>query len=293
MTTDPSLAPDSVDWPIRLLDAAELPRCMDLAMSRAWPREERKWWLLFEIGRVYGLEDPSGALIGTVVRIPFGAGLASIGMMVVASGYERRGLGGRLMSHALDQAGDAIVYLAATEFGRPLYTRLGFTATGTITRHEGYFKQAESRSTLRGGRSIRPAGPEDLDRIGRLDAAVTGADRSELITRLSSFAEQVSVLADGPEILGYAAAWRNNDITVIGPVIAPDQLGAQALIAELAAPADGLVRLEVEGHRTEFAAWAKGCGLDVGSANTNMIYRANALPGDRSRFFAPTLTAIG
>ena len=58
----------------------------------------------------------------------YGSDLAAIGMMLVADRHGRKGLGGRLLRHALAQAGDAVVYLTATAYGRPLYERLGFRA---------------------------------------------------------------------------------------------------------------------------------------------------------------------
>ena len=56
----------------------------------------------------------------------YGGGLAAVGMMLVAAQREGRGLGRRLMTHLLDRAGDATVFLTATPLGRPLYEKLGF-----------------------------------------------------------------------------------------------------------------------------------------------------------------------
>lgn len=112
----------TADLPVRQLSVGDLSACLDLAADRNWTREERKWRLLFEVSEIYGLDDPAGGgLAGAVVLTRYGPDLAAIGMMLVAARYGRRGLGSRLMTHALEQAAGAVVYLTATEFGRPLY----------------------------------------------------------------------------------------------------------------------------------------------------------------------------
>src|SRR5882724_590787 len=42
-----------------------------------------------------------------------------ISMVLVATRYNRQGLGRRLMTHALAEAGDAVVLLNATDLGQP------------------------------------------------------------------------------------------------------------------------------------------------------------------------------
>ena len=138
------------DLPVRQLNAADLPACLDLAADRNWTREKHKWQLLFEVSDVYGLDDPAGGgLAGAVVLTRYGPDLAAIGMMLVAARYGRRGLGSRLMNHALEQAAGAVVYLTATEFGRPLYQRLGFRAVDVSVAHAGLLRPARRGPVLR------------------------------------------------------------------------------------------------------------------------------------------------
>ena len=79
------------DLPVRQLNAADLPACLDLAADRNWTREKRKWRLLFEVSDIYGLDDPAGGgrLAGAVVLTRYGPDLAAIGMMLVAVGWAR------------------------------------------------------------------------------------------------------------------------------------------------------------------------------------------------------------
>ncbi len=271
---------------IRELTTGDLEACLELAADRGWGREERKWRFLLECGRGHGIVDHGGELVATAVLTGYGTRTAAISMVLVASRYGRRGLGGRLVRHVAEQAGEATVFLNATEMGRPLYERLGFRATNGVAMHLGTFTGRAS------GRS-RPAGPEDLKAVAGLDAEVLGADRSALLTRYAGFAEQIRVIEDGHRVTGYAGMWRNVGNTVVGPVVAANLTDARALIADLASRAEGAVRLEVEDRRVKLAEWLHRHGVTATMRTSDMVLGDRTLPGDRRRFFAPVMSALG
>ncbi|WP_067185519.1 GNAT family N-acetyltransferase [Microtetraspora niveoalba] len=273
-------------FPVRLLDVTDLPACLRLAEDREWSPEERKWRLLFEVGDVYGVDDPDGGLAAAVVCTRFGQEISAIGMMLVAKRRERRGLGGALLRYALDRAGTATAWLTATAYGRPMYERLGFRAIGECATHVG-----EATGLTRG--TSRPATPSDLSAILALDAEVFGAPRGELLTRLQAFSERFRVV-DGPDggLSGFAGAWRNLGETVLGPAIAQDADTALGLLSDLASEVEGPVRIDIDTSRSELLAWAKEHGLHHSFSTTIMEYGA-PLPGDRSRLFTPVMVALG
>ncbi|MBG0833015.1 GNAT family N-acetyltransferase [Planomonospora sp. ID67723] len=271
---------------IRELTVDDLEACLDLADGRNWGREERKWRFLLEGGEGYGITTPAGELAATTVLTRYGLRTAAISMVLVAERYGRQGLGGRLVSHVAERADGATVFLNATAMGRPLYERLGFRATAAVAMHLGVF-------TGRAAGVSRPATPGDLKEIADLDAEVMGADRSALLTRYAAFAEELRVIDDGRKITGYAGRWRNVNNTVIGPVVAADLAGARALIADLASRTEGPVRVEVEEDRAELAAWLDDHGMPAGMRTSDMVLGGGPLPGDRSRFFAPVMSALG
>ncbi|GLX01344.1 GNAT family N-acetyltransferase [Microtetraspora sp. NBRC 16547] len=270
---------------VRLLDVTDLPECLRLAEDREWAPEERKWRLLFEVGDVYGIDDPDGGLAGTVVSTRFGREVAAIGMMLVAKRHERRGLGSALMRYALDRSGTASAWLTATAYGRPMYERLGFRGIGQCATHVGQVTGL-SRGTS------RPAEPSDLPAILALDAEVFGAPRVELLTRLQSFSERFRVV-DGPSgLAGFGGAWRNMTETVLGPMIAQDADVALELLSDLASEVEGPVRVDIDTSRPELLAWAERHGLTHSFSTTIMEY-GEALPGDRTRLFTPVMVALG
>jgi GNAT superfamily N-acetyltransferase len=273
------------DAPVRRLGVGELADCVRLAVSRDWLPDEDKWELFFQVGAVYGIDDPAGGLAGMVVLTRYGADVAVVGMMVVAERFARQGLGTRLMTHVLREAKTAGLWLAATEMGRPLYEKLGFRVIGRSTQHFGRFEHRPVKASRR-------MSTEDLKELVELDAEVFGAPRTELLARLTTFADQIRVI-DGPAgPVGYAAAWPSSGTTVIGPVIASDLDMALTLIVELAGDVDGYVRLDLDHSRPDLLAWADEHGMELGSTTDVMVF-GDQLPGDRDRLFNPVMTALG
>ncbi|WP_188187671.1 GNAT family N-acetyltransferase [Nonomuraea sp. SYSU D8015] len=265
----------------RRLTTDDLDDCARLAKDRGWLPERHKWRLLLEIGEPYGIDAPDGdGLAATNVLTCYGDDHAVISMVLTAARFERRGLGRRLMEHVLERAGARTVSLYATEYGRPLYERLGFRAVGVAAKHGGVFTGEPSGRTRR-------ATPDDLDAILALDAELFGTDRSAALRRMFTFGEQVRI-ADG----GFGHCWRNDDNTVIGPVVARDEETARALIGDLAREVDGEVRMDFDLAHESMIRWAGEHGITEAWRVTRMV-RGGGLPGDRARQFLPFMQALG
>ena len=302
--------------PIRRLGPGDLRRCVALSVDRGWSPERAKWALLLECSEAFGVDAPDeavprgGRLAGAVVLTRWGPDLASVGMMLVATRYARRGLGRALMEHLLAEAGDATVTLFATDLGRPLYEKLGFASVRQSVSFVGTFR---SGPAVPGGRAglgvpaarpgqtgpggpaecVRPATDADLPSILAVDRAAFGADRGRVLSRLPGFAERMAVLENGQGIDGYAAAWRNlPSSAIIGPVVAPDADAAKRLIMDLAATVTGNVRLDLNPDRPELPAWAHAHGLQPVSRTILMAHGELADRGQPDRLFTPISVAL-
>ena len=283
--------------PVRRLGLADVPHCLDLAQDRSWPREERKWRLLLENGEGFGIDAPDGrGLAGTAVLTRYGTTAAAVGMMLVASRYGGRGLGRRLLKHVLAEAGDATVFLCATEYGRPLYEKLGFETVGVVEARVGRFHAGDGPygEADPGRNATRLAEPgRDLAALCALDVEVFGADRSRLLARLFAFAEQVRVAERDGEITGYGAAWRSGDRLFVGPIVAEDDATVRTLVTGLARGADVRIRLDLHRRHEELVSWFDGHGLARSSTTSFMVHGGRPLPGDRSRLVASFMSALG
>jgi ribosomal protein S18 acetylase RimI-like enzyme len=278
--------------PIRRLSPADLAACVELAADRGWPPERNKWKLLFAVAEAYGVDDPAGGLAAMAVLTRYGRRLAAVGTMVVASRFGHRGLGRRLMTYLLDQAGPAVVYLAANSrsYGHALYQALGFQSIDTVTRHAGRFAP-RPHAALPG--RVRPASASDREPVAGLDRTVFGADRGHVLTELFGFAERILVAEDSRgSLAGFAATWRNEDDLMIGPLVAADLAVATALITAAAAEENGSVRVDIRGCHLELATWAAARGL-LPSGSATLMVHGGSLPGERGKLFAPVSGAIG
>lgn len=276
------------DLGVRRLTAADRSRCSALAVSREWGAEEKKWELLFELGEVYGVEEPDGDLIATSVLTRYGADLAAVSMVLVAKDYERRGFGTKMVRHALEQADGSCVTLHAVQPGRPLYEKLGFKRFGVMEAHLGTFDPTGARVG-----QTDEASPADYAEIARLDRDAYGADRSALMARLPHLAERIRVLrGEDGKLTGYGATWRNGETTVIGPVVAPDVAAARDLVTDLAVGVEGPVRMDINHECDDLSAWACGHGLQPTYSCTHMAHGPK-MPIDQSRLHAPLMCALG
>ncbi|MFF9319957.1 GNAT family N-acetyltransferase [Streptomyces sp. NPDC014735] len=277
---------------IRRLTPGDLVACADLCEDRGWPRDEHRWGLLLAAGTGYGIDDPEGdgGLIATCVVTSYGPRLAAIGMLLVAGSHARQGLGQRLMRHVIDETDGASLILYATSEGRPLYEQLGFKAVGRTERVTGPFRRTDD-----GGCAvdIRPATADDLRALVRLDTDVFGSDRTHVLARLPAYADHLRVAEDDGELVGYAASWPSAGTQVIGPLIAPDSLTAQALVASLTEVTDLPLRADLDARHTELLSWLKECGLRAVSETTVMTCGIPDLPGDWTRRYAPLTVAMG
>ncbi|WP_327235635.1 GNAT family N-acetyltransferase [Streptomyces sp. NBC_01317] len=280
--------------PIRRLTLADLTACADLAEERGWAREEHKWGLLLTAGTGYGIDAPEGkGLAAMCVTTSYGPALTTFGMMIVAGRFGRQGLGRRLLTHAMREAGDIPFALYATAQGRPLYEQLGFHAVGDTHTVRGPFRSPEPPTATSGTATTRPATADDLSALVRLDNEVFGIDRTHLLARLPSFTDRLRVAENGTTITGYAGIWPSTSCDVVAPLIAQDTDTAYALIHALAAGTDRPVRLDIDARHTDLLDRLKHSGLDLISSTTTMTRGIPDLPGDLTRRFAPLNLAMG
>lgn len=278
--------------PIRRLGPADLKRCVALSLDRGWSPERAKWSLLLTASEVLGIDAPDGrGLAGAVVLTRWGPDLASVGMMLVAARYGRRGLGRALMEHLLAAAGeDAVVTLFATDMGRPLYEKLGFTPVRRNVSFVGRFRPSPGTDSPA---VVRLAGQADMPAILAVDRTAFGADRGAIVGRLPGFADRIAVIENGHGIVGYGAAWRNHvTSTVIGPLVAPDAGAATRLIAELAARVETPVRLDLDPDRPELPAWAHAHGLEPVSRTVVMAHGDLKPRGTPECLYTPISVAL-
>lgn len=225
---------------IRLLHLAHLPDLFALSTAAGWNQTPEDWRRLLELEPqgCFGVEQ-DGHVVASATALTYGEELAWIGMVLTLPEYRGRGYATLLMKRSIDycrQRGVRTVRLDATEMGRPLYERHGFTPEYAVERWQG-----ELSATV----------PRIYEPDLALDRLAFGADRRRLLEktgcarpgRVASYIGPVTArsAAEAREIILHGGASGPCFWDIPGPNAA-----AQALARELGfRPVRRLVRMRL------------------------------------------------
>ena len=232
-----------------------------------------------------------GREVATVTTCIFGS-IGWIAMVLVDHEYRHRGIGTRLVQHALqflDQRCIPTARLDATALGRPIYERLGFVAEYELMRMEGLATRVDREHPLGSASQVRPgagsdspslaagalskSGVEHLETLVRWDQQATGTLRERLLSRLLSEAASQSYLAGGPgDPGGYVISRYGSRAAHLGPAVAFSPSAGRALLDRAAADWAGQrISVDVPSDHREAARWAEDHGLTCQRSFTRMV----------------------
>ena len=106
-------------------------------------------------------------------------------MIIVRQSERGQGIGCKLMSSLMDEAGDRELRLVATKAGVPLYEKLGFESEGEIFQCQGEIASVELPDE-----EISPARPGDTDAIIAARGLKQVSDSGELAAMVDAVIEQ-------------------------------------------------------------------------------------------------------
>ena len=178
----------------------------------------------------YGRRDDSALFVAEVEGKIAGCGGATVfpgtpatgwvHCIVVRPEHRRAGLGRWLTEAAIEWLrgrSAATVLLLATDAGRPIYQRLGFTAG----ERYGSFSSPTAGGAV--GAEIRPMTTDDLPEVRALDRAATGEDRAGFIESLVT-SGWVTTRAGAIDAFHLACPWGG------GPSVARDVVSGCEMI---------------------------------------------------------------
>ncbi len=248
---------------------------MKLVTDRGWSWTPAQWEVLLALGPGYGAFDETG-LLGTTLVTPY-AEMQAISGVLVGSRAGRRGVATALVSHVL-ATGPSVLY--ATAMGEPLYERLGFHPVGRASAHHGELDGSATGVT-------RLATPDDLPSVVAMDKAASGFTRKAFWAHVfGSSSSYTAHMAND----GFVCTRRNDEMLVIGPLVAPNASAACEMIVDVAAGA-GRVRVDVSDQ--DVAEFLLSRGFEVRGGCALMVHGVEDVGGDRGRYFAPASLALG
>lgn len=253
----------------RQIETRDLTTAHQLSQEAKWPHRLEDWQFIHELG-VGFVAEKDNEVVGTALCWKYAEDHASLGMVIVSPAHQGAGIGKELMNLLFKELGSRIVFLNATQAGKPLYEKLGFKPTGSfIHQHQGA-AFTTPLIPLEPGQRLRPIGQGDIEALTDLSATANGLHRPELFKALLDCAEGIAV-DNGKEIEGFAFYRRFGRGYVIGPVVAATQAQAKALISHWVNSNTGIfIRIDIN-NTTGLSPWLVELGLLQVDTSLSMV----------------------
>ena len=217
---------------LRTAGTDDLPRVAELRERVGWAVHEWALRAVLDPPHARCLVAVNGAnhVIGVGSGISYGA-LGVVGNMIVDPSHRRRGIGAAILEGVvdfLDERGCSRLELSATDAGRPLYEKYGFTLSGP-----GVSAVVPRRACAvgDGAAELTDAGPASLAELIAYDAPRFGGDRGPLIaSMLADTARPLVVARREGAVAGWA--WVRPDADRVGPLVADTPDVAAVLVGD-------------------------------------------------------------
>lgn len=243
---------------MRAMTGEDVHAAAELCIEQQWPHREEDIALFLSIGEGI-VAEVDGRVVGTIMGWKFGESFATLGLVIVTSAMQGKGLGRKLMDAMLEHLTGRTVILNATAEGLPLYRKLGFEELGVVCQHQAV-APAQPLVELRPGERVRPMGAADGEALEALYARASGMERKAVLDAFQAEGSTV-VLCREHEQTGFAVLRRFGRGWAIAPVIAPDLTGAKALIAHwLGTQSGSFCRLDIP-ESSGLGPWLEELGL--------------------------------
>ena len=260
-----------------------------LSLSVNWPHRPEDIDLLLTIGHGFIARDQVRRPLGMGMYMSYGSTEAMVGMMITHSRLQAGGLGREILARIEETLDGYRLRLNATRQAWRLYRAAGFQDAGTVVQYQGTAGRTEAVETP----GLRPGRPEDLTDILALDRATFGADRAHVIRALHALS-QVHVIEDAGKLVGFAFCRPFGRGRVLGPLAAPTETQAIALIAPFVQAFSGqFLRLDADGRHRDLGHWLNASGLASYDTVVPMTKGAPFGPEDAPTVYALAGQALG
>jgi GNAT superfamily N-acetyltransferase len=277
------------------LTTAELGDAEALVTEAGWNQTAADWRIFLELGTVHAVRA-GGRVVATAATLPY-QGFGWISMVLVTAEHRRRGLASLLMRRCIDAlvASGRVPVLDATPDGRQVYRQLGFQDTWgfqRLTLRER--RAARIVAPLSDGTIIKPITDAIWPALCRYDAAAFGADRIALLARLRTRLPAAALYAErAGEITGLLLGRDGRTSCQLGPLVAEDDMVAQALLARALDAVKGPVYIDLADAKTATRQWLETLGFTAQRPLTRMVFERREAFDDPARTYAVAGPELG
>lgn len=263
----------------RTASLAELDTILGWAAAEGWNPG-------LEDAAAFQAADPQGFFVATVAGRPVAAisvvnhtaDFAFLGLYLVIPEHRGKGIGYGLWQHAMTHAGARVVGLDGVPDQQSNYVASGFAHAGATTRFAGIVE-----GQVQAG--MRAATVENLHMLIDWEASFSGVAKPAYLSAWCAQAPtRKTWLLEGPDgVVGACTVRQCREGAKIGPLMARDQAGAEALLRHAAAGVEGPLVLDVPQASAPLAALCREWGMEAGF-HTARMYRGKAPTGAEGYF---------
>ncbi|MEM9783665.1 MAG: GNAT family N-acetyltransferase [Pseudomonadota bacterium] len=271
----------------RAMTQDELAGVLDWAAAEGWNPG-------LEDAAAFFAADPAGFFVATnatqavaaISVVNHSDDFAFLGLYLCRPEYRGQGIGLALWQHALAHAGGRTVGLDGVADQQANYEKSGFVHAGGTTRFSG-----KLQGVLYGG--VRAAREEDIDELVDREADACGWRKPAYLSAwFRNNAQRKTYLYDAKgETEGFATVRQCREGAKIGPLVAPDEEVAYALLLHCAAAFGEDIVIDVPATSTRLRGMVEELGLSPGFETARMYKGEARTP--RSELYAVTSLELG
>lgn len=270
---------------LRPMKDGDLEAVAALSRRTLWPLRADEWGDLARNGLAV-VAEAHGQVAGAGVAWRLDEDCAAIGGVLALPGHA--GLEARIVAHLLAQLPEASVFVHSAH--PAVYEEAGFVFSRRLQQHQGLASMAPLVALDQGDR-VRPLGRGDAERLSTLDARASGYPRGQAIRRLLDSGRCV-ILENEGTAKGYAFCRECGPGFIIGPVAAPSQSGALALMSHWINQAAGrTVRIDVP-QDSGLSPWLESIGLTQQRSISTLVRGTPYTPADTPFLWAMLLQSL-
>jgi GNAT superfamily N-acetyltransferase len=270
---------------IERLAPTDLADAEALVAEAGWNQVAADWRIFLDFGTAYAVRS-GGRVIATAATLPYGR-CAWISMVLVSAAHRRQGLATRLLHRCISdiKASGLVPVLDATPAGVKVYAPLGFEAAWSFAR------LASQRRSIAAPQAdeiaIRPISDDEWITLCAYDAAIFGADRSDVLARMRGRLPAANLFAQrGGRIAGLLLGRDGRTAAHLGPLIAEDDAIAKALLAQALRVIEGAVYIDVADAKSDVRRFLEASGFAAQRPFTRMLLGRRESFDDLSRTYA-------
>jgi ribosomal protein S18 acetylase RimI-like enzyme len=275
-------------------DRNDIPGIIDLSTLVNWDYDKYEIGTVMSSGKIFGHKNSEGKIVSSAAIIPYDNNLASIGMVIVNKDFRGLGLGKEATQQCLDfVSSDTSIMLIATEEGKPLYEKMGFSIVDSVHKYlcDTYTAVKPLKNN---GVSIDEFNERDFTEILNIDKAAFGDKRSNFLHNRINQSKQCLVVKDNKgNIIGYGISILGPINLLLGPIVAPDFQTAVLLLDRLAFRHQGKLRIDVPSGNEDFMLFLEQSGFKKVSNPPIMITNSVKMPHRNKTLFGVAAQIFG